>query len=81
MDGVVVDVGALQPYLDDVTIEEIWVNEPGRVFVARAGRSELTTTVLPDGTVEHLVARMLQSSGVLTRNSLLIWVLWIVSCQ
>ena len=38
--------GPLQPYLDDATVEEIWVNEPGRVFVARGGRSELTATVL-----------------------------------
>jgi len=31
--------GPLQAYLDDPTIEEIWINEPGRVFVARRGRS------------------------------------------
>jgi pilus assembly protein CpaF len=55
--------GALQPYLDDPTVEEIWVNEPGRVFVARAGRSELTATVLAPGAVEHLVERMLAGSG------------------
>src|SRR5579872_3829628 len=35
--------GPLQPYLDDPTVEEIWINEPGRVFVARRGGSELTT--------------------------------------
>ena len=29
--------GPLQPYLDDPTVEEIWINEPGRVFVARDG--------------------------------------------
>ena len=29
--------GVLQPYLDDPSIEEIWINEPGKVFVARAG--------------------------------------------
>ena len=34
--------GPLQRYLDDPQIEEIWVNEPGRVFVARGGRSELS---------------------------------------
>jgi pilus assembly protein CpaF len=38
--------GPLQRYLDDPEIEEIWVKEPGRVFVARRGRSELTTTIL-----------------------------------
>src|SRR4051794_3984104 len=29
--------GALQRFLDDPTVEEIWVNEPGKVFVARHG--------------------------------------------
>jgi pilus assembly protein CpaF len=55
--------GPLQPYLDDVTVEEVWVNDPGRVFVARGGRSELTPTVLAPGEVEHLVERMLAWSG------------------
>ncbi len=55
--------GPLQRYLDDPAVEEIWVNEPGRVFVARAGRSELTTTLLAPGAVEDLVERMLSTSG------------------
>jgi len=55
--------GPLQPYLDDETIEEIWINEPGRVFVARRGRSELTTTMLLADEVRDLVERMLKSSG------------------
>lgn len=55
--------GPLQRFFDDPTVEEIWVNEPGRVFVARAGRSELTTTILGPGVVEDLVERMLSSSG------------------
>ena len=36
--------GPLQQYLDDPEIEELWINDPGRVFVARRGRSELTPT-------------------------------------
>jgi len=55
--------GPLQPYLDDAEVEEIWVNEPGRVFVARRGGSELTTTLLSAGEVRDLVERMLKSSG------------------
>jgi pilus assembly protein CpaF len=55
--------GPLQPYLDDAEIEEIWINEPGRVFVARRGRSELTTTILRPDEVRDLVERMLKSSG------------------
>ena len=33
------------------------------MFVARRGRSELTTTTLTDGQVRDLVERMLKSSG------------------
>jgi pilus assembly protein CpaF len=55
--------GPLQPYLDDPSVEEIWINEPGRVFIARRGRSELTTTILSADHVAELVERMLRSSG------------------
>jgi pilus assembly protein CpaF len=55
--------GPLQAYLDDPTVEEVWINEPGRVFVARGGTSELTTTILGDEQVRDLVERMLMSSG------------------
>ena len=48
--------GPLQRWLDDPEVEEIWVNEPGRVFVARRGRSELTTTILAPGELADLVA-------------------------
>ena len=55
--------GALQPFFDDPDVEEIWINEPGRVFIARGGRSELTTIVLSDGEIRELVERMLRASG------------------
>jgi pilus assembly protein CpaF len=55
--------GPLQAYLDDPSIEEIWLNAPGRVFVARRGASELTTTILTAGEVRDLVERMLKASG------------------
>ncbi len=55
--------GPLQRHLDDPAVEEIWINEPGRVFVARHGRSELTTTILTQDQVQDLVERMLKSSG------------------
>ena len=55
--------GALQPYFDDPGVEEIWINAPGRVFIARRGRSELTTTILRPDEVRDLVERMLKSSG------------------
>lgn len=55
--------GPLQRYLDDPTVEELWINDPGHVFVARAGRSELTPVVLDTPEVRDLVERMLKSSN------------------
>jgi pilus assembly protein CpaF len=55
--------GPLQRYFDDPTVEEIWINEPTKVFVARAGVAELTTTILTADEVRDLVERMLKSSG------------------
>jgi pilus assembly protein CpaF len=55
--------GPLQQYLDDPLVEEIWINRPDRVFIARDGRHELTTTVLTTAGVRDLVERMLSTSG------------------
>ncbi|MDP3714769.1 MAG: ATPase, T2SS/T4P/T4SS family [Mycobacteriales bacterium] len=55
--------GPLQAHLDDPGVEEIWINEPGRVFVARRGRSELTNTILTEQQVRDLVERMLKTTG------------------
>ena len=55
--------GPLQRYLDDPTVEEVWINEPGRVFIARRGVSELTNTILTADGVRDLVERMLKTSG------------------
>jgi len=56
-------LGPLQPYLDDPEVEELWINDPSRVFVARHGRHELTRLVLTREQVDELVERMLKSSG------------------
>jgi pilus assembly protein CpaF len=55
--------GPLQQYFDDPEVEEIWINEPTKVFVARGGVAELTTTFLTADAVRDLVERMLKSSG------------------
>ncbi|QOR71858.1 CpaF family protein [Ruania alkalisoli] len=56
-------LGPLQRYLDDPEVEEIWINGPNQVFVARRGRPELTTTLLTEEEVRDLVERMLRTSG------------------
>ncbi|HWD62040.1 MAG TPA: ATPase, T2SS/T4P/T4SS family [Humibacter sp.] len=55
--------GPLQPYLDDPEVEEIWLNAPDHVFVARGGRSERIDLALSGAQVRDLVERMLQASG------------------
>ncbi|MCW3494143.1 CpaF family protein [Microbacterium sp. SSM24] len=55
--------GPLQPYLDDPTVEELWINAPDRIFVARGGVPERTPLTLSDSAVRDLVERMLQSTG------------------
>ncbi|HYH33784.1 MAG TPA: ATPase, T2SS/T4P/T4SS family, partial [Nocardioides sp.] len=69
-DGVVAELvarvagfGPLQPLLDDPTVEEVWINSPDRVFVARNGRHELTNLVLTEAMVTELVERMLKTTG------------------
>lgn len=55
--------GALQKFLDDPSIEEIWLNAPDKVFIAREGESELTGLSFSQQEVMDLVERMLKSSG------------------
>jgi len=61
--AVVAGYGPLQAYLDDPTVEELWINAPDRIFVARGGVAERTPLTLTDTAVRDLVERMLQSSG------------------
>ncbi|WP_068401566.1 CpaF family protein [Kribbia dieselivorans] len=55
--------GPLQKYFDDPHVEEIWINSPSAVFVARHGAAELTNTILTAQQVRDLVERMLKVSG------------------
>ena len=55
--------GALQPLLDDPSVEEIWINSPHQVFCARGGQSALTHIRMETAEIAALVERMLKSSG------------------
>lgn len=55
--------GALQPYFDDAEVEEIWLNAPDRIFIARAGVTERVPLTLTDDDVRVIVERMLQATG------------------
>ncbi len=55
--------GALYPFICDNSIEEIWINSPERIFIARKGKSELTNLILTAQEVRELVERTLLWSG------------------
>ena len=55
--------GPLQAYLDDPSVEEVWINGPDRIFVARAGVAERVALTLTDAVVRDLVERMLHATG------------------
>lgn len=59
----VAGLGPLQPLIDDPEVEELWINSPSKVFVAKNGVAELTTVILTDQQVRDLVERMLHHSG------------------
>ncbi len=55
-------LGELEPLMADVTVEEIWINSPTRIYVAREGRPELTSIVMSTQRVQELVERLLLHS-------------------
>lgn len=55
--------GPIYPFIQDESVEEIWINSPQRIFIARKGRSELTNLILTTIQVKELVDRTLMWSG------------------
>jgi pilus assembly protein CpaF len=55
--------GPIYPFILDETIEEIWINSPQRIFIARGGKSELTNLILTETQVRELIDRTLMWSG------------------
>ena len=58
-----VTFGPIAPFMNDATVEEIWINSPERVFIARNGRSELTNLLLTQEEVRNIVERSLMWRG------------------
>lgn len=55
--------GPISLFMNDPTVEEIWINSPSRIFIARKGKSELTNLVLTSDEVRELVDRTLMWTG------------------
>ncbi|MTA90663.1 MAG: CpaF family protein [Actinobacteria bacterium] len=55
--------GPLQELIEDSEVEEIWINSPSQVFVARSGQSELTNLILTKEVVQDLIERLLIWGG------------------
>ena len=55
--------GKLQPLIDDSSIEEIWINAPNQIFVARSGLSSRLDLSMSSAEVSGVVERMLRLTG------------------
>ena len=55
--------GPIAHLIADPNVEEIWINSPQRIFVARGGKSQLINLVLTSEAVRDLVDRTLIWSG------------------
>jgi pilus assembly protein CpaF len=63
LDDTLTGLGPLQAYLDDPRVEEIWINAPDKVFIAKEGVNEQAPCVLEAGQVRDIVERMLRPTG------------------
>ena len=63
LDDTLTGLGPLQQYLDDPSVEEIWINAPDKVFVAKAGVNEQAECRLEASQVRDIVERMLRPTG------------------
>ena len=55
--------GKLQPLLDDPEIEEIWINGPAKVFIAKSGKASELSIEISAEELSGLVERMLRPTG------------------
>jgi pilus assembly protein CpaF len=57
------EFGIIADLMSDPTVEELWINSPHRIFVARSGVNELTNLVMSGDDVRELVERLLMWGG------------------
>lgn len=55
--------GELEPFLNDPEVEELWMNEPNRLFVCKRGKVESQEIDFSTEQVEVAIDRMLRSIG------------------
>lgn len=55
--------GALQPLIDDDSIEEIWINGPEQLFIARSGVTTALPIAISASELRSIIERMLQRTG------------------
>lgn len=58
-----IGLGPLQALMEDPEVEEIWLNGPDKVFVARAGGASLTPIKMTQEELRSLVDRMLAGTN------------------
>ena len=63
MKNSIVSNQAINQLIEDEQVEEIWINAPGRIFLAKNGVSELTSTILNDSEMTVLVEQLLRNTG------------------
>lgn len=63
LDDTLTGLGPLQQYVDDPSVEEIWINAPDKVFIAKAGVNERASCSLDSDQVRDIVERMLRKTG------------------
>ena len=59
----IVSNSLINNFIQDDSVEEIWINGPGHIFVARNGISELTSVVLSENEITVLVEQLLRNTG------------------
>ena len=63
MKNQIVSNSLINELIYDESVEEIWINGPGHIFVARNGISELTSVILTENEITVLVEQLLRNTG------------------